>query len=259
MLSKNDIKYYSSLKKKKYREQEGKFLIEGYHLVEECLSSTYSIECVIYSDTIADNKNNKLLVSFGTKNIPVHVVSKSSFGKLSDTESSQGIAAVVRKKENPPVSSHYKSDLIIALDRITDPGNLGTIIRTAYWFRAGGVIISESSVDLYNPKVIRSTQGGLFHVNISNNMNLSADLNVLKDIGFNIFLLDVDAREYLNEIKMIDKSVFVFGNEADGLSRNILNQGFRNISIKGYAACESLNVSVSSAVAMYEFRKRFNK
>ena len=256
MLSKNDIKYYSSLKKKKNREQEGKFLIEGYHLVEECLNSPYSIECVIYSETITTDKNDKLLVSFGTKNIPVHVVNKSSFKKLSDTESSQGIAAIINKKENTPLSS-YISGFIIALDRITDPGNLGTIIRTAFWFGAGGVLIGENSVDLFNPKVIRSTQGGLFHINISNNINLPGSLSELRAGGFDILLLDVEAKKYLNEIQFVNKTVFVFGNEADGISDNILKQGYNRISIRGYSECESLNVAASSAIVMNEFRNRF--
>lgn len=259
MLSKNDIKYYSSLKKKKYREQEGKFLIEGYHLVEECLSSPYCIECVIYSETITADVNDKLLVSFGTQNIPVHVINKRSFAKLTDTESSQGIAAVVNKMENPPVSSYYESGLVLALDRITDPGNLGTIIRSAYWFGAGGILIGESSVDLYNPKVIRSTQGGLFHIKISEDVDLPVSLNELRGKGFNIYLLDIHAKEYLDELEIADKSVFVFGNEAEGISGKILNMDFENVSVKGYTECESLNVSVTSSVVMYEFRKRFHK
>jgi len=259
MLSKNDIKYYSSLKQKKYRELEGKFLIEGYHLVEECISSAYSIECVIYSETNAADVNDKLLARLRTKNIPVHVINKSSFEKLTDTETTQGIAAVVLKKENPPVSSFFESDLIIALDRISDPGNLGTVIRSAYWFGAGGILIGEGSVDLYNPKVIRSTQGGIFNINICNDVDLQVSLNALRAEEFNIYLLDVHADEYLDELEIADKSVFVFGNETDGLSGNILNSGFKNISIKGYTACESLNVSVSSAVVMYEFRKKSHK
>jgi TrmH family RNA methyltransferase len=257
MLSKNDIKYYSSLKKKKFREQEGKFLIEGYHLVEECAESSYTIECVIYSESITPEKNDKLLAGFGTKNIPVYVVNKKTFEKLTDTEAPQGIAAVVLIKENPPVSSFIESDLVIALDRITDPGNLGTIIRTAYWFGAGGVVIGSDSVDLYNSKVIRSTQGGLFHINISNNMSLTASLNELKAGGFDIFLLDVKAEKYLNETEFINKSVFVFGSEAEGISEDILKQGYDRISIKGYSECESLNVASSSAIVMNEFRKRF--
>lgn len=258
MLSKNEIKYYSSLGKKKYREQEGKFLIEGYHLVEECLSSSYSIECVIYSETITPDKNDRLLVSFGTKNIPVHVINKNVFKKLSDTENSQGIIAAVLKKENPPESSFSKSDFVLALDRITDPGNLGTIIRTAYWFGAGGILIGKDSVDLYNPKVIRSTQGGLFRLNISINIDLPGSLDELKAGGFDIFLLDVKAPKYLNETQFNNKSVFVFGNEADGISDDILKRGFERISIKGYSACESLNVASSSAIVMNEFKNRFN-
>jgi len=258
MLSKNEIKYYSSLKKKKYRELEGKFLIEGYHLVEECLSSPYSIECVIYSEEVIPDKNGKLFACFSKKKIPVHVIDKSAFKKLSDTESSQGIAAVVHKKENTPLSS-YTSGFITALDRITDPGNLGTIIRTAYWFGAGGVLIGENSVDLYNSKVIRSTQGGLFHINISNNISLPDSLIELKGSGFDVFLLDVKARKYLNETQFVSKSVFVFGSEAEGISDDVLKQGYERISIKGYSACESLNVASSSSIVMNEYKNRLNK
>jgi TrmH family RNA methyltransferase len=259
MLSRNDIKYYSSLKKKKYREQEGKFLIEGYHLVDECVNSSYTIECVIYSETVAPKKNDKLLVSFGTKNIPVSVVNEKTFGKLSVTESSQGIAAVVHSKENPPLSVYYESDLIIALDKVTDPGNLGTIVRTAYWFGAGGVLIGKNSVDLYNDKAIRSTQGGLFHLNISYNLSLPDSLNDLHKAGFDIFMLDVKSAKFLNETEFVNKSVFVFGNESEGISENVLDLGFSGISIRGYSDCESLNVASSSAIVLNEYRNRFYK
>jgi TrmH family RNA methyltransferase len=257
MLSKNEIKYYSSLKKKKYREQEGKFLIEGYHLVKECLGSPYSIECVVYSETITPDKNDELLVSFGKKNIPVHVINKNAFEKLSDTENSQGVAAVVLKKENPPLSFYIKSNFIVALDRISDPGNLGTVIRSAYWFGAGGILISKDSVDLYNPKVLRSMQGALFHLNVSYNIDLPESLDELRAGGFDIFLLDVRASKHLNETQFNDKSVFVFGNEAEGISGEITNRGFERISIKGYSECESLNVASSSAIVMNEFKNRF--
>ncbi len=255
MLSKNGLKYYSSLRQKKIRENEGKFLIEGFHLLEECLRSSYFLECVMVSQSVSFEKNSKLLSELEKKKITVHYLKESHFNKLADTENSQGIAAVVLTKQDKYYESLYKSKLIIALDKINDPGNMGTIIRTAYWFGADSVIISEDSVDIYNPKVLRATQGALFHIDIYNDVNLPKTLENLKKHGLAIYLLDAKAEKNIGDITPGDKTILVFGNEAGGISEYILNKGFERVKIKGFTNCESLNVSAACAIALYEFTR----
>ena len=164
-----------------------------------------------------------------------------------------------RKKLQNDLSLLYKSSLVIALDRITDPGNLGTIIRTAYWFGADAVLISENSVEFYNSKVVRSTQGGLFHVDVFDNVPFGKTLDDLSSNGFNIYLLDINAEKNLENISVNKKSVFVFGNEAEGISKEILNKGFDKLKIKGFSNCESLNVAVSCAIVLHDYRRRIQR
>jgi TrmH family RNA methyltransferase len=256
MLSKNELKYYSSLKQKKIRENEGKFLIEGFHLLEECLRSSYFLECVIVSESVSFEKNSKFLSELEKKKIPVHYLKESLFNKLSDTGNSQGIAAVVLTKQDKYYESLYKSKLIIALDKINDPGNMGTIIRTAYWFGVDSIVISEDSVDIHNPKVLRSTQGALFHVDIYNEVNLPGTLENLKKHGLKTYLLDVKGEKNLSSITPGEKTIFVFGNEAGGISEDIRNKGYERVKIEGFTNCESLNVSATCAIALYEFTRK---
>jgi len=256
MVTKNDLKYYASLKQKKYRQQEGKFLIEGYHLVEECIGSSYFLECVLASKSADFDKNHVLCNKLEKKNIPVYYLEENNFKKVAETDNSQGIAAVVLKGKLINTDSLYESKLIVALDRIKDPGNLGTIIRTAYWFGADAVVTGENSVDLYNPKVLRSTQGGVFHVDVFENLPLEKTLDDLNSNGFNIYLLDVKAQRILGEFEDKKKTVFVFGSEAEGISKNILNKGYESIKIEGYSFCESLNVAVSCGIVLQNFRNK---
>ena len=152
-------------------------------------------------------------------------------------------------------AENLKAKIIIALDRITDPGNLGTIIRTAYWFGVELILVSGNSVDIYNAKVIRASQGAVFHVNILENIGLLSKLNELKDNGYKVYLLTPKGTDNLKGINKGAKSVFVFGNEADGISKELFSSGFYLLKIEGFTNCESLNVAVSTAIVLYESTK----
>ncbi len=254
MISRKDLKYFASLKVKKHRQREKKFLIEGFHLVEECLGSSYSLECVLVSEGAERSRNEKVFKKLESSQIPVYLLKEAQFSRIAETRSSQGIAGVVSVKRESDLTELADFDLIIALDRINDPGNLGTIIRTAYWFGAGAVLTGKDSVDIYNPKVIRSTQGGFFYLSICENAELDIALNDLSKNGFNIYLLDAKAGNDLSRIAPGKKTVFVFGSEADGISESILRKNYSRIKIKGYSGCESLNVAVSCGIVLHHFK-----
>lgn len=181
------------------------------------------------------------------------------FNKLTDTESSQGIVGVVK---HPKVKQGGKEPgIILALDKINDPGNLGTIIRTAYWFGVPEILLSSNSADPYNPKVIRATQGGIFHTQIFEDADLLSEFKKLKANGYEIYLFTLDAKQTLSQIlksdksDKSDKSVIVFGSEAHGISEELLNADFEKVKIEGYSGSESLNVAIAAGIALYEFRK----
>lgn len=254
MLTNSQIKYYSSLKQKKHRTEERKFLIEGIHLVEECLKSPYEFECAMVDDDTAQDKFKHILPRLKKKNIPVHYLKENSFNKLKETENSQGIIGVIRKHEQA-LGDTSGFQLIVALENVSDPGNLGTIIRTSYWFGADAILLNPGCVEMYNSKVIRSTQGALFHTRILENAELTNTLNNLKKQGFIINIMTLDGDSRLQNIDGSMKSVFVFGNESKGISGSLKQQDFIKVRIEGYSNCESLNVSVSCGIALFQYRK----
>jgi len=258
MLSQKELKLFTSLKKKKYREQEKLFMVEGYHNVEECLKSKYIIERIVISEVTNQNHYNSIQSLAAKKRIQLDYLKEHKFQKLVETQNSQGIIAVVHKELN------YKIDLnnaylIVALDEINDPGNLGTILRTSYWFNVDYLLLSSNCVDLYNSKVIRSSQGAIFHLKILENVDLMTELQNLNNDGFDVFLLDLKTSKLLDSINFKNKNIFVFGNESTGISKELLNLNFEKIKIKGYSQCESLNVSISTAITLSYYKTLISK
>lgn len=259
MLTTNEIKQFASLKQKKFRLEHGKYLIEGFHLIEECLCSPHELEYIILRNDVDLQGYTEILEKIAQNKTIVEPLPEKLFNKLVDTESSQGIVGVVKRPEFK--RSDLNSDLIIALDKVSDPGNLGTIIRTAYWFGVDQILLSEGCADPYNPKVVRSTQGGIFHCNIDEDTNLAEELKKLQSLGYSVYLFTLDAEKSLSQIERLarsgqsDKSVIVFGSEAHGISKDVTEQGFEKVKIEGYSESESLNVAISAGIALYEFRQ----
>jgi TrmH family RNA methyltransferase len=256
-MTNNELKFYSNLLKKEFRESEKLFLIEGTHLIEECLSSVFysrSIRKIFIRKDYNDKLSGKLL---GSGLMP-EVITDIQFNKLSETINSQGIIAVVSiRKEN--INFNVKDSLIVALDDINDPGNLGTILRTCWWYGVDKVYLSTNSVDIFNSKVIRSTQGALFNLEIYTNINLKNELSKYIKKGWYVFISALDTENLLNEIN-IDvnkKKIIVFGNEAKGVNEELTSyKDFKTIKIRGYTKCESLNVGVSAGIILDYFRNR---
>lgn len=260
MLTANEIKLFSSLKHKKFRDEYGKFLIEGFHLVEECLSSSFNLECLILRNGIDLREHRAISDKISDNSVKTESLPELSFNKLTDTKTSQGIIGVVSKPEIVPANDY--GNLVIALDGINDPGNLGTIIRTAYWFNVRSIFLSPGSAEIYNSKVIRASQGAVFNVNIYEDSDLSEKLNMLQSGGYSVYLFDVNASQNLSGLSKSGKSgksVIAFGSESSGISDDLLNQNFGRVKIDGYSDCESLNVAISCGIALYELRNLLPK
>jgi len=265
-LTNNELKYYERLKHKKYRDEENKFLIEGIHIIEECLKSEHYIGHIEKVFLRIDFKDEELIKKINTETPDIEIIflENKKFNKLSETENSQGILAAIKKIAPPQFLKSQipnpKSKIKVALDLINDPGNLGTIIRTCYCFDVDEILISQNSADIYNSKVIRSSQGALFHLNVRNETDLVEEIKNLHQNNFEVILTDLNANKYLSEYKFETKKnyVLVFGSEANGISNELLdNKNYDKIKIKGYADCESFNVAVSAGIIMYEVRKVF--
>lgn len=243
------IKYFYSLLDKKIRNKEKKFLIEGYHLVDEA-TKTSNLNAIISSD-------EKELSKF--KNVQKYLVTDEIIKKLSNTKTPQKILGVVEilnnSVENLLVILANKIVKLVILDEINDPGNLGTIIRTAAALGYDAVIMSKNTVDLYNDKVIRATQGVLFKIPIFIE-NLNEIIPILKKHNIKCFGTALKNSIPFEQTSKVSRFAICLGNEARGISNEILQLMDQNIRIEMKNDVESLNVSVAGSIIMYEFSKK---
>lgn len=252
MFTQKELKYYSSLLQKKYRLEYQKFLVEGDKLISEALNSNYSCEIIISSYSFAE-KNNSVINYFQKKGIRLEIINQNQFEKLCDTKTPQGIIGVFNFPQQKS-KLQLKDKLIVALENISDPGNLGTIIRNCDWFGIKNILLSSDCTEIYNPKVIRASAGSVFHVNIYEQEEFYLELKRMKEFGYEILCTDLNGKN-IYEFELKKNSILVFSNEAHGPSDNLLNISDYKITIPRIGKAESLNVASASAVFLSEFTK----
>ena len=240
MLPKSKIKVVQSLKHKKNRINSNLFLVEGIKSFDELLKSNYKIEFTIISKETLDKKK------YYRNLTNLYVVSVAEINKFSNLKNNKSIISVVHKKNQKKESVNF-SKLIIALDSISDPGNLGTIIRIADWFNIKTIICSKNTVDVYNSKVIQSSMGSFTRVDVFYD-NLE-DIIGSKDIS--VFGTSTDGTD-INNFEKPDKGIILFGSEAQGVREHLKKYVDKWISIKKNGGAESLNVSVSVGIILHK-------
>lgn len=238
-LENKEIKRCAKLKQKKYRDSEKMFLVEGEHLVEEAKRAN------LLQKVIVINEEDYL---FSSK----LVVTKEIMKKLSALETPPNIIGVCKMREEEKLGNK-----VLVLDGIQDPGNLGTIIRSAVAFSISSILLSNDTVDFYHPKVVRATQGMLFHINILRR-DLSSEILRLKERGYLIYTTDVEDGEEIQNITFQEgeKIAFVVGNEGNGVSDTVKKLADKKIYIKMNPLVESLNVGVATSILLYELEKK---
>ena len=262
--SNNIVKYICSLDNKKYRNKYNKYVIEGIKMVEEIINSEgYAPEFIVYSKNILEKTTIginfiKVLNSI-TDKYNVIEVTEDIFMYMSGLDTPQGVMAVIDKKEYTKVDlqsflEKYVDNKYIILDKIQDPGNLGTIIRSAISFGVINIICTEGTVDAFSPKVIRSSMGGILKVNIFyiSDAEMQDVFKMLKAKKYSIIATSLKAEKYITEEPIDDKYIFVMGNEANGVSKKILGTCDKFVKIPMENTMESLNVGVASSIIMYE-------
>ncbi|MBN1638197.1 MAG: RNA methyltransferase [Ignavibacteriales bacterium] len=253
MFTKNELKYYSSLLLKKFRDEENKFIIEGKKISEEALNSSYQIEIAFYTHKFF-RKERGIIKKLTIKNIRQELLKEEEFSKISDTQNPQGIALVLKKKKlknDIPTDANF----IIGLENISDPGNLGTIIRNCDWFGINNIILNENCAEIYNPKVLRSTMGSIFNVAIFEKFNLYLTLEKLKNSKFTILSTDLNG-ENIFASQFPEKSVVIFSNEANGPSKKLNELADKKITIPRVGKAESLNVASACSIVLAEIFKQ---
>jgi RNA methyltransferase, TrmH family len=251
MLSKNELKETASLLQKKYRKEKSKFIVEGKKLIFEAVTSGFKCELIV-----STNHFNEIASDFfeekKVKSIRHEAVKQIEFEKLSDTKTPQGIIGVFQKQNSP--KQNYSSNIIVALENISDPGNLGTILRNSDWFGFRQIILSENCAEIFNPKVIRSSAGSVFHLEIFEEENFVESLLALKKKNYKIFSSDL-AGENIYGINSKEKCVIVFCNEGNGPTNELLSISDSKITIPKIGKAESLNVASASAIILSELSR----
>lgn len=252
------IKNIKKLKDKKYRDAYNKYIIEGVKLIEEAIQEKAEIEhIVICEDCMKEDCIDKKLTYEIAKNNCIYVNSKV-FNLITDVSNPQGILAVVKRQEKSQ-KINYNEDLIIVLDGIQDPGNLGTILRTVDSANLKQIIISKDTADVFNSKVVRSTMGAIFRVNVIKSEDLIHDLINMKEHGFKVVATSLDTNDSVYDINYM-KKVIVIGNEANGVSKEVQEIADNKVKIPMLGKTESLNASVAAGIMIYEYiREKLGK
>ena len=236
----NKIKELNKLKEKKYRDESNTYLIEGEHLVYEAYKANLLKELFVL-----DGEDFSM-------DVPITLVSKEVMKKLSSMDSYPNVIGLCYKKKD-----NFIGDKILILEDIQDPGNLGTIIRSSNAFDIDTIVLSSKTVDLYNSKVIRSTQGMIFNYNIIVR-ELSDFIKELKNDNYKIFGTKVDGGSDIRNIDLPSKMAIIIGNEGNGMSDNISNLCDNYLYIKMNDSVESLNAGVAASILLYEVYNKWN-
>ncbi len=248
------LKEYQRLGQKKYRRNDSRFLVEGVMLVKEALDSDWSMEAVtVLSGAESQPRVRDILRQAEGRNIPAFEISARDLSMLSDTVTSQGIIGVVRRRKLDAESiwsSPQARALLVALEDIADPGNVGTILRTCDWYGADGVLVSSRTVDLFNPKVVRASMGSLFHLPAIECPDLSDALRRAKQNGFRVLAAVLRGGREPSAADAEGKSIVVLGNEAHGLSPGVAAMADARVTIPRHGRAESLNVAVACGVIL---------
>jgi TrmH family RNA methyltransferase len=243
------IKQWSQLLTKRGRETQGNFILEGVHLVQEALKAHLELEVILFS---LEKGYPSELPERSSLPCECIAVSELALAKCSDTQTPQGVLAIAIK---PVVSKEQLFDqenaLVVVIDGVQDPGNLGTIIRSADAVGASGVVLGRGTVDLYNPKTVRSTMGSLFHLPILE-YDLLELLPLARQKGIDLVGTSLQAKQNCYEFNMTGTLWIIVGNEGSGVSDSIQPFISQEIIIPMRGQAESLNVAMAATVLLFE-------
>ena len=252
------IKHVRKLKDKKYRDEYNEYVVEGIKIVEEAVKENVKIKHIIIC-----NDTTK------TYEIPTHImleiakyeciyVTDKIFNLITQVTNPQGIMAIIEKnsKEN---EIDYTQDIILALDDVQDPGNLGTILRTADSIGLNQIVVSKGTADAFNSKVVRSTMGAIFRIKIIETQDLIRTIKEMKKHHFKLMVTSLQTENSIYDINF-NKKIIVIGNEANGVSKEIQDMADEKAKIPMLGRTESLNASVAAGIVMYEYvRQKIKK
>lgn len=231
------VKLWRKLRQTKYINQYNKFIVEGFHLVEEAYKANRLLEVIILDGSIIE------------MDVKINYVTEKVLKSISMLDTPPQIMGVVSTYENKDLGNR-----IVILDDVQDPGNIGTIIRNSVAFNIDTVVLSKNSVSPYNDKLVRATQGNLFHINVVKG-DLRDIIPNIKSKGIKVYSTCLESSKEMKEINFDKKFAIVFGNEGNGISEEVKKMSDELVRIKMNNKCESLNVGVSSGIILYNLMR----
>lgn len=239
------------LKKRAFREREGRFLVEGVQAVAEALSSSAGVTQLIHS-----TDPHELVVRARERGAEVHHVSEDVMGHLTSTVTPQGVVAVSPFVDVPLDAVPDRPGCVAVLHAVRDPGNAGTVLRSADAAGADAVIFTASSVDVYNPKAVRAAAGSLFHLPIVRGLETAGAIDALRARGCRVLAMDAHGETDLYELDLTEPTTFVFGNEAWGLPREVAALADATVRVPIRGRAESLNLAAAATVCLFEWARQ---
>lgn len=257
------VKNVKKLKEKKYRDLENAYIVEGIKMVREAILEKASIRQIIICDDCEKSDSIPKELMYEIAKYDCTYVTSKIFKYISEVQTPQGVLAVIEKNNNVNNSEtdiNYNEDIIVALDDIQDPGNLGTILRTIDSVGLTQILVSKGTADCYNPKVVRSSMGAIYRVKVLECEDLLETLKEVKRNKFKILVTSLgDNSKNIYDMKY-NKKVLVIGNEANGVEERIMKLADEKIKIPMLGRTESLNAAVATGIVLYEYvRQKLEK
>lgn len=244
----NLFKNTKKLKERKNRNKSSQYIIEGFRLVQEAFKANVDVDYLIVTKD-GSEKIDEYLENHITENMKIYEISDNLFKELISTENPQGILAVINMNM---LQMQANGSFYVLCDKLQDPGNLGTIIRTAHAAGVQGIILTKGTVDIYNEKTIRSTMGSIFYIPIHYDDDNLSLVKSLKDEGFNLVVTSLDTNKDFFQEDLLGKVILTVGNEGNGVSEEVFALADTKVKIPMPGNAESLNVAIATSVIMYE-------
>ncbi len=254
------VKNLKKLYRKKQRKEQGKFILEGYRVIDEALKARAEVDLVYLTSDFATTPEGKDIIN-RIKPEKVVLLDIRILNKIADTTSPQGIIAVANEPGYIIDDLFVDANLILVLDRLQDPGNMGTIIRTAVAAGVNGIITLKGCVDIYNLKVLRATMGAVFSIPIITDIEFKEFKRVIREKAADFLLVSTDtsAKGYYTEYEYEKPVLLVVGNEANGIREELLKMSNMVIKIPIYGQIESLNAAIATGIIVYKVLEKKNR
>ncbi len=252
--SNESVKFIRSLNEKKFRTKNKAFYLEGIKIANEIIDKAIDVMFIAYSKSLllSSNGGKELLDRLEKTNIKAIELEDNIFKYVTDTITPQGVLAVLKMPQYnlKEVLSSSKTNIVV-LDKVQDLGNIGTIIRSANAFDIDTIVCTRGTADIYSPKTLRSTMGGILNVKVVYIEDIT-ELQLIKKNGYSLVTLSLDTEKSLNDIDLSKKYAFIMGNEANGVSKEVVDMSDILVKIPMSNKIESLNVGVATSIVLYE-------